>query len=65
MKVYVVNAVDPCGYDSWEISYHLTRKGALKYIMNAKYSNWEKWRYITPGGYEDEHFFLSEHDLHN
>ena len=39
MKLYVVNTVSCDGYDSWETSYHLTRKGALKMIMQRQYDN--------------------------
>ena len=48
MKLYVVNTVSCDGYDSWESSYHLTRKGALKMIMQRQYDNWELCRYVQP-----------------
>ena len=46
-KLYVVNTVSCDGYDSWESSYHLTRKGALKFIIDSQYRNWE----LCPYGY--------------
>lgn len=63
MKLYIVTAVDHGGYDSWDVSYHLTKKGALKYIMQRKYQQWELCRYITPGSYEDDYFYISEREL--
>ena len=44
-KVYIVKSVDPGGYDSYDVSYHLTRKGALKFIMSRKYTAWNDLRY--------------------
>lgn len=63
-KIYIVTSVDYGGYDSYDISYHLSRKGALKYIMNCKYADWLTYRYIVPGGYEDSCLYISERDLH-
>lgn len=63
-KVYIVVSVDPCGYDSWDKSHHLTRKGALLAIMQSKYNDWDKFRYIPTGGYEDEHMYVVERNLY-
>lgn len=63
MKIYIVVSVDPCGYDSWDVSYHKTRKGALRFIMKSKYDYWDRFRYITPGGYEDNHMYINEREL--
>lgn len=65
VKLYVVTAVDPGGYDSWDVSYHLTRKGALKYIMDRKYESWEYLRYIKPNSYDDDHYYITEKELYD
>lgn len=62
-KLYVVTLLDCGGYESQDISYHLTRKGVLKFIMQCKYENWEACRYIEPNSYEDEHFYIYEREL--
>lgn len=62
-KIYIVYLVDPCGYDSWEFSHHLTKKGALKFIMDTQYDNWLKFRYIQPGGYDDLSMYITEREL--
>lgn len=59
MKLYIVNSSYD-GYDAYEVAYHLTRKGALKYIMTRKYNEWELCRYIQPGSYDDGHFWITE-----
>lgn len=59
MKVYIVNWIED--YESFEVSYHLTRKGALREIMRRQYEHWALCRYVS--GY-DEHFYsVSERDL--
>lgn len=64
MKLYVVNTVSCDGYDSWESSYHLTRKGALKMIMQRQYANWEECRYIPPGNsYDELRMYITEKEL--
>ena len=63
MKIYIVVSIDPGGYDSWDVSYHLTRKGALQFIMRAQYNNWNRCRYIQQGSYDDEHMYIRERDL--
>lgn len=62
-KLFIVTAVEPGGYDSWNVSYHLTRKGALKYIMARRYAVWNDLRYIYPGSYDDDYFYISEGEL--
>jgi len=62
-KIYIVYEVDPCGYDSWESSHHLTKKGALKFIMDSQYDDWLRCRYITPGGYDDRSMYITEREL--
>lgn len=42
-RVYIVTEVDD--YDSYDVSYHKTRKGALRYVMDRQYENWELDRY--------------------
>jgi len=32
-KLFIVTAVEPGGYDSWDVSYHLTRKGRFCYQL--------------------------------
>lgn len=49
--VYVVMSTE--SYDSWDVSYHKTKKGAYKWIMNAMYQRWEYYRYI--GGWAEMH----------
>lgn len=63
MKLYVVNTASPDGYDSWESSYHLTRKGALKMIMQRQYHNWELCRYVQSGSYDELRMWISEKEL--
>lgn len=60
MKVYIVTFVED--YDSYEVSYHITRKGALKEIMRRKYENWTLCRYVS--GYDELFFCVTERDLH-
>ena len=62
-KLYVVNTVSCDGYDSWESSYHLTRKGALKMIMQTQYRNWEMCRYVQPDSYEELRMYITEKEL--
>ena len=62
-KLYIVNTVSCDGYDSWESSYHLTRKGALKYIMDSQYNNWEECRYVQPGSYDELRMYITEKEL--
>jgi hypothetical protein len=64
MKLYVVNTVSCDGYDSWESSYHLTRKGALKMIMQRQYANWEECRYISLGNsYDELRMYITEKEM--
>ena len=63
-KLYVVNTVSCDGYDSWESSYHLTRKGALKFIMKSQYRNWELCRYVQPNNsYDELRMYITEKEL--
>lgn len=62
-KVYVVTSVDHGGYDSWDVSYHLTKRGAMKFIINSHYANWSTYRYVKSGGYEDLHLYFTEYEL--
>jgi hypothetical protein len=59
-KLYIVTMVDPCGYDSWDVSYHLTKKGAYRAIIDRNYLNWEECRYINAGSYDDLHMYVRE-----
>lgn len=63
MKIYIVVSVDYGGYDSWDVSYHKTRRGALKFIMNSNYDNWMNCRYVRPGGYEELTMYVIEREL--
>lgn len=58
-KLYIVNSCYD-GYDSYEVSYHLSRRGALKYIMDRKYNEWEMCRYIQPGSFDDASYWITE-----
>lgn len=60
--LYIVNICYD-GYDSSEVGYHLTRKGALKEIIARNYHNWELCRYIQPGSWDDLHMWISEGKL--
>lgn len=62
-KLYIVNLIGCDGYDVYEVSYHRTRKGALRYIMARKYQMWELLRHIQPGGYDDECMYVTEREL--
>lgn len=62
-KLYVVNTVSYDGYDSWESSYYLTRKGALKFIMKSQYRNWELCRYVQPNSHDELRMYIKEKDL--
>lgn len=62
-KLFIVQLVSCDGYDSWEVSYHLTKKGAYKYIMQRKYSLWQNYGYIPPDSYEDEYMYIREVEL--
>lgn len=64
-KLYVVVIIDPCGYDSWDCSYHLTKKGAHKYIINRNYDNWIRYGYITPGSYDELSMYIREQELYD
>lgn len=63
MKIYIVVSVDHGGYDSWDVSYHKTRKGALLFIMRSNYQNWLDYRYVRPGGYEELTMYIIEREL--
>ncbi len=58
-KLYVVSYVED--YDGYECSYHKTRKGALKYIMQRQYEHWDLCRYV--GGYDELFFSIREKEL--
>ena len=62
-KLYVVTSLDYDGFGIWDVSYHLTRKGALKYIMVSQYRNWEQCRYVQPGSYDELRMYITEKDL--
>jgi len=62
-KLYVVTSIDHSGYDTWDMSYHLTRKGALKYIMDCQYKNWELFRYVRPNSYDELRMYIEEREL--
>ena len=64
-KLYVVTSVDHGGYDSLDVSYHLSRKGALKFIMNSNYYNWMVCRYISPGSYDELTMYITERELYD
>lgn len=63
-KLFIVNSTYD-GYDSYEISYHKTRKGALRYIMARKYYDWELCRYIVPNSYDDLRMWITERELND
>ena len=63
-KLYVVTSIDHSGYDTYDVSYHLTRKGALKYIMKSQYRNWEQCRYVQPNNsYDELRMYITEKEL--
>lgn len=62
-KLYVVTSFDHSGYDTWDVSYHLTRKGALKFIMDSQYRNWELCRYVKPNSYDELMMYIREKEL--
>ena len=62
-KVYIVTSVGD--WDSWDIGYYKTRKGALKAIMTIKYDQWMLCRYIPEGGYDDHRYYVKEQTLHD
>jgi hypothetical protein len=63
-KLYIVMCIDPCGYDSYEVGYHLTKKGAYRAIMGHMYHDWEQHRYIPQDGspyfYTTESYYIRE-----
>lgn len=64
-KLFIVTLLSDDGYDSWDISYHRTRKGALKYIINRNYQNWLDCRYVNPESYDNLHMYIREKELLN
>lgn len=58
-KVYIVTYVED--YDSYDVSYHKTRKGALRYIMARQYENWELCRYVSE--YDQLFFVVKEQEV--
>lgn len=53
------------GYDSNEVSYHLTRKGALRFIIASNYQTWQDMRYIHEGDtYSLPHMWIAERELY-
>lgn len=53
------------GYDVDEVSYHLTRKGALRSIMKRKYKTWEHLRYIHDDDtYSLPNMWIAERNLY-
>lgn len=59
-KVFIVVQVSDDGYDSWDVSYHLTKKGAWRYIINRNYDNWLTCRYVCPGSWDDLYMYIRE-----
>lgn len=60
-KLYVV--WEHQEYDTHEVSYHKTKKGAYKYIMKRHYDNWELCGYVQPGSYDELWFSVVERCL--
>lgn len=58
-KVYIVTHVED--YDSYDVSYHKTRKGALKYIIGRQYENWTLCRYVS--SYEQLFFVVTDREI--
>lgn len=58
-KVYVVMYVED--YDSYEVSYHKTKKGAYREIMRRQYVNWKLCRYVSE--YDVLYFTVYEKEL--
>lgn len=59
-KIYVVTSHDT--YDSWDVSYHKTKKGAYKWIMATKYQEWLAYRYLSD--YHNSYdYYVSEKHL--
>lgn len=58
-KVYIVTYVGD--YDSYDVSYHKTRKGAFKYIMHRQYENWTLCRYVN--SYDQLFFVVTEQEV--
>lgn len=60
-KLYIV--CYNCDYDTYEVSYHKSKKGAYKYIMKRQYDNWMLCRYVAPGSYDELFFNVIEREL--
>lgn len=58
-KVYIVVYAED--YDSHEVSYHKTKKGAYRYIIQRQYENWSLCRYVYE--YDRLYFTVYEKDL--
>lgn len=58
-KLYVVSYVED--FDSYEVSYHLTKKGAYRWIMRQQYENWLRCRYVS--GYDELFYSVRETEL--
>ena len=58
-KVYIVTHVGD--YNSYDVSYHKTRKGALKYIIERQYENCQLCRYVSE--YDKLFFVVKEQEV--
>lgn len=64
-KLFIVRMLSDDGYDVWDVSFHRTRKGALKYIIDRNYQNWLTCRYINPESYDNLCMYIREEELLN
>lgn len=58
-KVYIIVLVED--YDSYEVSYHKTKKGAYREIIRRQYENWSICRYVSE--YEMLYYTIHEREL--
>lgn len=62
-KIYVVTSHDE--WDSWDIGYFKTKKGAYKWIMQLKYEQWMLHRYINEYSYGVMDYYVDEKELND
>lgn len=60
LPIFIVVQLSHDGYDSWDVSYHLTKKGAWRAIIEMNYQNWLNCRYVRPGSWDDLHLYIRE-----
>lgn len=60
-KLYIVSLSYVEDYESFEVSYHLTKKGAYRWIIRQQYENWLRCRYVY--GYDELFYSIREGKL--